>query len=129
MLIVDDSAMNLLALRCILSSIGVNCDEATDGNEAIEHATNRIHSGLHFYKLILMDFAMPNCDGPTAAAAILKLLKEHRPSEPPVLICCVTAYTTDDFRKTALDSGMKHFFTKPVKSGCIEALLQEVGLR
>ena len=97
-LIVDDAAMNLLALNTILGSLGFSCDEANDGNEAIERARRRIDSNSAFYKLILMDYSMPDCDGPTATAAILKLLSEHRPLDPPVLICCVTAYTTDNYR-------------------------------
>ena len=129
MLIVDDAAMNLIALGGILTNFDLNCDEAADGNIAIELAKRRIHSNLPFYKLILMDYSMPECDGPTAAAAILKLLSEHRPLDPPVLIACVTAYTTESFRKAALDSGMKHFLTKPVNVGNIEALLLEVGLK
>lgn len=49
---------------------------------------------------------MPECDGPTATAAILKLLKEHRPEDPEVLICCVSAYESEEHRKRALESGM-----------------------
>ena len=74
MLIVDDSPMNLLALGSIVSEFALHCDEAADGNEAIDRARRRLLSNQPFYKLILMDYSMPDCDGPTAAAAILRLL-------------------------------------------------------
>ena len=72
---------------------------------------------------------MPECDGPTASIAIHELLREHRPEDPNVLICCVTAYTTEGYRLAALDSGMKRFLTKPINMNNIEELLHETGLK
>ena len=71
MLIVDDAPMNLFALNTTVSACGLSCDEANDGNVAIELAKKRLISQQPFYKLILMDYSMPECDGPTAAAVIV----------------------------------------------------------
>lgn len=113
----------------MVSTFGLSSDEAVDGKPAIELARKRLLSKEPFYKLILMDFNMTECHGPDAAAAILKLLKEHRPEDPEVLICCVTAYETPEYMKAAFASGMKMFEKKPLSSESIEMLLKQVGLK
>jgi CheY-like chemotaxis protein len=71
---VDDSALNLLAIRTQLSKIAPNssCDQALDGNEAIEFFQERMKVCqesnwlIKPYRIILIDYNMPHCDGPTA---------------------------------------------------------------
>ena len=70
------------------------------------------------YKLILMDFSMPECSGVQATIAIRELLsnnyssdqlKEHRP-----LICCLTAYSEPHYKVEAKKAGMALTLVKPI---------------
>ena len=65
------------------------------------------------YKVILLDYSMPDLDGPSVAKGIAELLEENPTLKKP-LICCCTAYSEASFKRTALDSGMDQFLTKPV---------------
>ena len=51
-------------------------DICTDGSQAVEMVTARMinPAAASMYKLILMDYSMPRCDGPTATAQIRELL-------------------------------------------------------
>ena len=53
-------------------------DYCTDGNEAINLVKARANSSNYpMYKLILMDYSMPECDGPTATAKIRNYLSNE----------------------------------------------------
>ena len=69
-LVVDDSRLNRKMLMKCLKKDGHRCTEAEDGLEAIERVKERIDfsNGGHGkpFDAILMDFVMPNMDGPTA---------------------------------------------------------------
>ena len=68
-LVVDDSLMNRKMLASLLKSVGHTCDQAVDGLKAIEAVRAKLDAGLR-YDAILMDFVMPNMEGPTATAEI-----------------------------------------------------------
>ena len=71
-LIVDDSAMSRrMVCRILLASERFLCEQADDGRIAVEMVQQRMIQGK--YDMILMDYQMPNIDGPTAIAEIRKL--------------------------------------------------------
>ena len=69
-MVVDDSRLNRKMLIKCLKKNGHRCTEAEDGLEAIVKVKERIDfsNGLcgKPFDAILMDFIMPNMDGPTA---------------------------------------------------------------
>ena len=70
LLIVDDSRINRKMLLRTLRAVGHICEEAEDGLEAIEKVKARMASPEKSYSAILIDFVMPNMDGPTATKEI-----------------------------------------------------------
>lgn len=76
-LIVDDSKLNRKMLVKSLLAGHHHCDEAEDGLEAIAMVKKRWNmmetEGVPMYDAILMDFMMPNMDGPTATREIRTL--------------------------------------------------------
>jgi len=61
-------------------------------------------------------------NGLETAEAILKLYRNYKLKEP--IICCLTAYTEDNFRVNASNSGMKYFVTKPADQKSIGEILK-----
>jgi CheY-like chemotaxis protein len=83
-LIADDSALNLLAIRSQLSKISPSssCDQALNGLEAVELFQERMKICTESnwlvkpYGIILIDYNMPQCDGPTAIKKIRSICEE-----------------------------------------------------
>ena len=77
-LIVDDNPFNIVAMQSLLEQFNVQSDYCNDGSEAIKLVQDRgkdLNSPM--YKLILMDYSMPECDGPTATATIRNYLNNE----------------------------------------------------
>ena len=113
-LVVDDCNFNLCAVESLLLQFDVICDTCNDGMEAIDLVKARLESGEAMYKLILMDYSMPVCDGRTATSAILSMFKGNgnRLANQP-FICCMTAYAEETYKDAALKAGMDHVIVKP----------------
>ena len=94
LLIVDDSPMNRKMLMRTFRAAGHTCDEAEDGVIAVAKVKEMMSSDAKAYSAILMDFVMPNMDGPTATREIRAL-----------------GYTAPIFGVTGntLDSDVDHF--------------------
>jgi CheY-like chemotaxis protein len=77
LLVVDDSRLNRKMLLKCLRADGHTCCEAEDGLEAIAMVKERIGHGTgghgRPFDAVLMDFIMPNMDGPTATKEIRAL--------------------------------------------------------
>jgi len=71
-LIVDDVKSNRKLLLYHVKSLFKEFDEAVDGAVAVDKVHQAMEEGRPF-DVILMDFIMPNMDGPTAAAEIRRL--------------------------------------------------------
>ena len=73
------------------------------------------------YKIILMDFSMPEMDGPQTTERILELFRdnpmlsgENNENNNVPFICCCTAYDDISYQRKAMKSGMSKFLTKPI---------------
>ena len=121
--------MNIFVVNELLKLSNITCDSALKGSVAIKMINDRIEQYSNgtgqLYKLILLDFSMPEMDGPEVAREIAKIYRENpllQQSQMP-FICCCTAYTEAQFRDAALDSGMNHFLSKPISSDELQQLL------
>ena len=81
---------------------------------------DRVASGKSMYRLILMDFSMPVCDGPTATREIRKYVSTIQPDQQP-FICFLSAYTDESFINVAKAAGSNFFACKPI---CKEKLAE-----
>ena len=79
------------------------------------------------YVLVLLDYCMPEMDGPQVARQLRHTLDEHSDTgvQQP-FICCVTAYTENSFKKSAMSAGMNEFLSKPVTDGDLATLIRKV---
>src|SRR5271168_4671468 len=102
-LIVDDSSFVREYLRHLLDRMGVVCEEAVDGSDALAVLAEAQH-----FDLMLLDLNMPVMNG----LECVKALREARLS-PEMKVMMVTTEADDSFIATALDNGADEFLMKP----------------
>ena len=115
-LVVEDEAVNRLALARGLHKLGHTVIEAGNGEEALRQLAKEQ------VDVVVMDIQMPVMDGLTAVGFI-------RAGEVPgtdrrLPVVALTAYALEGDRKRFLDAGMDEFVTKPCD---MDQLLRAVG--
>ncbi|MCI7263626.1 MAG: response regulator [Clostridiaceae bacterium] len=123
LLLVEDNELNREIAVEILSEYGFRIDTAENGAEAVEKITA---ARIGEYDLILMDIQMPIMDGYEATRTI-RALKEPALAGIPILAMTANAFNED--RKTALESGMNGFLSKPIQIDELVQTLQNVFQR
>jgi signal transduction histidine kinase/ActR/RegA family two-component response regulator len=102
-LIVEDNPINQRVATAMVRSLGLSCELASNGLEAVEKCLSRDYSA------VLMDCQMPTMDG---FEATRRIRASNRNSLP---IIALTAATASRDRKLATDAGMDDFLSKPVQ--------------
>lgn len=111
----------------------MSSDSATSGKQALNLIQNRlelVYAGkASMYKVIMLDFSMPEMDGPQVAIEIRRMLNKSilTTSSKSPFICCCTAYAEASFRGKAIDSGMDHFLTKPFEYEDLDMILTHLN--
>lgn len=105
-LVVEDNEINQMVAREILKDVGLTCDLANDGEEAV----SMIHTAQPgSYALVLMDMQMPRMDGLTAT----RLIRQQQ-SGKEIPIVAMTANAFDEDEERCMSAGMDDFVSKPV---------------
>ncbi len=121
-LIVDDNAFNIIALRKILEGLNMKTDSATSGDMAIQKILERKNkSDKQTYKVIFMDCSMPIKDGYAVTREIRDL--QEKGILPKIQIVAVTASNYPSDIKKCFDSGMDDYVTKPVSLEIMKNML------
>ncbi len=102
-LIVDDSSFIRDYLRQLLDRMGIACEEAVDGSDALE-----VLAEAQAFDLMLLDVNMPVMDG----LACVKALREARLG-PEMKVMMVTTEADHSFIAAALNNGADEFLMKP----------------
>ena len=121
LLIVDDSPLNRKMLQRTFRAAGHVCDEAEDGVIAVAKVKEMMSSSAKAYSAILMDFVMPNMDGPTAT-------KHIRSLGYTAPIFGLTGNTLDSDIDYFLDSGADKVLAKPLDIDIFEKSINCSGL-
>jgi two-component system chemotaxis response regulator CheY len=117
-LIVDDSRFIRQYLRQLLEGMGMRCEEAADGREAIE-----VLRGALRFDFMLLDVNMPVMNG-------LDCVKELREAKlhPPMKVMMVTTEADNSFIYRALEYGADEFLMKPFTPESLREKLLMLGL-
>lgn len=117
-LVVDDRWENRKVLIKLLTSVGFNCKEAANGQEAIAVWESwKPH-------LIWMDMRMPVMNGYEATKQIKATPQGHK-----TIIIALTASTFEDERSVVLASGCNDFVCKPFEESVIfEKMAEQLEL-
>ncbi len=106
-LVVDDDPLACEHAKIVLEKVGIACDTATSGAEAIEMIKLR-HARRAAYKLVVIDWQMPEMDGVETTRHIRSIIGD----EAAVVI--LTAYRWDDVYDEAVEAGVDSFLSKPL---------------
>ena len=117
-LVVEDNTINKEVVSNMLSSLGYNCDVASDGSEALLLVES------NNYSIILMDLHMSSMDGITTSKYIFKKYGEAAP-----VIIPLTASVLDEQRKECAEIGMSDFLNKPLKLKEIKRVLSSYSIK
>ena len=112
-MIVEDEEINFIFLDMLIKKKypEIEIIHAKNGKEAIEFADQKDIA------LIFMDLKMPVMNGFEATREILKI-------NPDIPIVALTAYSTEEDREAALNSGCIEFITKPIDKNKIFELIE-----
>ncbi|MBQ7620095.1 MAG: response regulator, partial [Treponema sp.] len=106
-LVVDDDAIACENAKISLGNLGLLCETALSGEQAIEMVKIR-HARREPYSLILIDWKMPEMDGVETTRRIRSIVG----SESAIII--LTAYNWDDIIDEARAAGVDSFLAKPL---------------
>jgi len=117
-LIVDDSRFIRQFTRQLLESMGVTCDEAVDGQQALD----RLH-GEEAFDYMLVDVNMPVMNG----LQCVKALREAG-LQVAMKVMMVTTEADNSFIEQALEYGADEFLMKPFTAESLRQKLSMLGL-
>ncbi|WP_300161458.1 response regulator [Solidesulfovibrio sp.] len=121
-LVVEDEAINRLALARGLRKLGHEVEEAANGEEALRKLS------MTRVDVVVMDIQMPVMDGLTAVAHIRNGEVPGTSRKLPVV--ALTAYALDGDRQRFLAAGMDEFVTKPCDMDqLLRAVAKVVGVK
>lgn len=106
-LIVDDDDIMLQTAADMLKSLGASVEQARRGSEALGLIKNRHLSGTD-YNVIIVDWKMPEMDGPET----IRRIREEINSDIPILL--ISAYDWSDIEDKAKEAGANGFVSKPL---------------
>ena len=117
-LIVDDSRFIRQYMRQLLERIGLPCEEATDGLEAL-----KLLETADAFDFMLIDVNMPHMNG----LECVKALREAG-LHPPMKVMMVTTEADNSFICRALEYGADEFLMKPFTPESLRDKLVMLGL-
>lgn len=107
-LLAEDNELNQEIAAEILKAAGFIVDVAEDGIVAVDKMAG---AASDFYDLVLMDIQMPKMNGFMATREI-RTLSDNRKANIPII--AMTANAFDEDKKSAFESGMNGFISKPI---------------
>ena len=111
-LVIDDDHIACEHAQVVLGQLGISCDMALSGKDAIGMVKMR-HARREDYNLILVDWKMPEMDGLETTRQIRAIVGHDTP------IIILTAYSWDDIEDEARKAGVDTFAAKPLFAGSV----------
>jgi PAS domain S-box-containing protein len=114
-LVVDDNFDSVQSMLLLLQLWGYEVRGAHDGPEALATAA-------YFRpEAVLLDIGLPGMNGYDVAGGLRAV-----PGLERVMLIAMTGYGQDEDRRRAREAGFQHHLLKPVDSGSLRAVLQEM---
>ncbi|MBQ7644052.1 MAG: response regulator [Spirochaetales bacterium] len=114
-LLADDDPVIRETAGETLHSLGIEADLVQSGAQALDRVSSQ-----HDYKIVILDWKMPDMDGIEAARRIREIVGEGVP------ILLISAYDRTDIEEAATKAGVNGFITKPLFRSTLYDKLSEV---
>ena len=111
-LVIDDDHIACEHAQVVLGQLGISCDMALSGKDAIGMVKMR-HARREDYNRILVDWKRPEMDGLETTRQIRAVVGHDTP------IIILTAYSWDDIEDEARKAGVDTFAAKPLFAGSV----------
>ncbi len=115
-LIVEDNSINRSVLSDMLKAMGHTVREAVHGADSLAKAATEP------FDVIFMDISMPVMDGIEAT----RRLRRMKGPNADTHIVGLTAHGREEYRDSAMASGMNRFHTKPIRLNALRTIIAEV---
>jgi len=115
-LVVEDDAVNRMAVQRMLDRMGYDCSLAANGKEALNQLADQR------FDCVLMDIQMPVMDGIAAIKALRTEPDTHPNRQVPVI--ALTAHAMAGDRERFLEAGMNGYLSKPVDMDSLDNTLR-----
>ncbi|MCR4838447.1 MAG: response regulator [Eubacterium sp.] len=119
-LAIDDDPIACEHAKVVLGQVGVRCDTALSGAEALE-MVRVSHGRQEDYDLILVDWKMPEMDGLEATRRIRAL---DRADAKKIPIIALTANAFDEDVQRSLQAGLNAHLSKPAEPDALFETLE-----
>ncbi len=116
-LLAEDNPVNQQVALRLLERLGYRADVASNGLEVLEMVARMS------YDVVLMDFQMPEMDGLEAT----RVLRAREGATRRLYIVAMTANAMKEDHEQALEAGMDHFLSKPVRPKDLAAALEQAA--
>jgi two-component system chemotaxis response regulator CheY len=116
-LVVDDSRVIRKVARQILESIGFACDEAENGQVALDACTKKLPD------MVLLDWNMPVMNG----LDFMRAMRQLPEGQNPIVVFCTTENDLAHIQE-ALAAGANEYIMKPFDADIISGKLAQLGL-
>ena len=116
-LVVDDSRVVRKVARKILENLNFDCEEAEDGQQAMEACARRMPDA------VLLDWNMPVMNG----IDFLRRLRKMTGGDAPRVVFCTTENDLAHIQE-AISSGANEYIMKPFDSDIVQTKFAQVGL-
>ncbi|MDO4621146.1 MAG: ATP-binding protein [Lachnospiraceae bacterium] len=120
LLLVEDNELNREITTELLKSKGYLVESAENGRQALAMIMQRER---YYYDAVLMDIQMPEMDGYETTRAIRLI---EKPEDRKLPIIALTANVYSESIQRAKEAGMNACISKPVETGALAELLNEV---
>lgn len=118
-LVVEDTDYNAWAASAVLAKLGLTCERARTGEEALRLFRERR------FNVVLLDRNLPDLDGTEVA----RQMRAMESDGLQAVLLAVTAYCTAEDRALCLKSGMDAFVGKPLTPEKLRKVLLATGRR
>lgn len=115
-LVVDDTAMNLLVIEQLLKKTRVQVATCLSGKACLEMVRHE------HYDVILLDHMMPEIDG-IETLKMLKEMEDNQCQDTPVI--ALTANAIVGVREMYMEKGFNDYLSKPVEGHELEMMLRQ----
>jgi CheY-like chemotaxis protein len=117
-LVAEDNEVNRFYIEELLKKLGIECELAHDGYEAVKKFINGQ------YDLVLMDINMPNLDGITATQQMLRYEQQTGSHHVPIIGLSADAVTKNITSYIA--QGLDGYLIKPLRKSDLVKILEEL---